>query len=298
MQIGVAVGRIDRETLEDDLRVWSEAGIAAIESDYPPLLENPVRVLEGWAQAFRDAGIRFWSVHAPFGGQNNLSHPERQVRHRAVEFHKFVLERTRAVGAGTLIVHPSSSAQTGIGQAKAWDLLRASLDELLPVAEELGIVLAVENMLPEAPIGGDPAELNRFIAAFFTPHLRLCFDTGHAHIAGNVFLWLESVLPSVATFHLADNEKTQDLHLQPGYGTVPWDLLSPLLGQADFPLIVEAFRWQNVSWRRFREEVEAVLKGQVVTVEVDGQRGIARCLRCGHLFARYPDGMVVCCCER
>ncbi len=298
MQIGVAVGRIEREALDDDLRAWSEAGIAAVESDYPPLVENPVRVLDGWAQAFRDAGIHFWSVHAPFGGQNNLSHPERRVRHRAVEFHKFILERAHAVGAGVLIVHPASSAQTGMGQAKAWDWLRASLDELLPVAEELGTVLAVENMLPEAPIGSDPAELNRFIAAFFTPHLRLCFDTGHAHIAGNVSLWLESVLPSVATFHLADNERTQDLHLQPGYGTLPWDLLSPLLGQADFPLIVEAFRWQNVSWRRFREEVEAVLTGQVVTVELDGQRGIARCLRCGHLFVRCPDGTVACGCER
>jgi sugar phosphate isomerase/epimerase len=104
VEIGVAVGRIESGTLEDDLKAWKSAGIVAIECDYPPLVENPVRVLERWAQMFNDAGIRFWSVHAPFGGQNNLAHPEEKVRRRAVEFHKFILERTKS-GRGKLPHH-------------------------------------------------------------------------------------------------------------------------------------------------------------------------------------------------
>lgn len=296
MEIGVAVSRIEGETLEDDLKAWKEAGIVAIECDYHPLVENPIRVLESWAQMFSDAGIKFWSVHAPFGGQYNLAHPEEKTRKRAVEFHKFVLERTRAVGASYLIVHPSSTLRNESEKVKAWDWLQKSLDELLPSAEHLGIVLAVENMLPDAAIGSDPAELSRFLTAYFSPHLRLCFDTGHAHIAGNVYLWLESIAPSVATFHIADNDKSRDLHLPPGYGTVPWDLLAPMLQQVDFPLIVEAYRWQNSSWRQFCLETKAVLTGRTVTVEVNGRKVVARCFECGRIVVREEDGSILCGC--
>ncbi len=297
MEIGAAVGRIEMKTLEDNLKAWKQAGIAAIECDYSSLLEYPVRVLESWSKMFKDAGVRFWSVHAPFGGQNNLSHPEEKTRKRAVEFHKVVLERTQKVGANCLIVHPSGAPRTEGEKTKAWDWFRESLDELLPFAEELGMVLAVENMLPEAAIGSDPAELSGFLAAYFSPHLRLCFDTGHAHIAGNAYLWLESVAPSVGTFHLADNDKGRDLHLPPGYGTVPWDLLSPILQQFDFPFIVEAYLWQNSTWLQFRMETEAVLKGNVVTVEVNGRKAIARCFRCGRLMVRDDSGKILCGCE-
>lgn len=297
MEIGIAVGRIEVATLEEDLKAWKQAGVVAVECDYPPLVENPIRTLENWAQMFRDAGIKFWSVHAPFGGQYNLAHPEERTRRRAVEFHKFVLERTRAVGASYLIVHPSGSLRNESERAKAWDWFRESLDELLPFAEELNIVLAVENMLPEAAVGSDPAELSNFLAAYFSPFLRLCFDTGHAHIAGNVYLWLESVAPSVGTYHIADNDKSRDLHLPPGYGTIPWDLLAPILQQVEFPLIVEAYRWQNSSWQQFCREAKAVLTGRAVTVEVDGRKGTARCFRCGWLMVRDEDGKIQCGCE-
>ncbi len=296
MEIGIAVGRIERATLEDDLKAWQQAGIVAVEIDYPPLVENPPRVLDQWAQMFRDAQIQLWSVHAPFGGQHNLAHPEERVRARAVEYHKFVLERAKRVGAQFLVIHPSGSARSESERGKAWDWLRESLDELLPFAEDLEIVLAVENMLPDAAIGADPAELNGFLAAYFSPYLRLCFDTGHAHIAGNVYLWLESLAPAVATYHLQDNDRARDLHLPPGYGTIPWDLLSPLLQQATFPLIVEAYRWQNSSWQVFCQEVKSVLTGQVVTAEVEGQQGVVRCFRCGRLMVRW-DGKIKCGCE-
>ncbi len=295
MEIGVAVGRIEGTTLEDDLKAWQQAGLTAIECDYPSLVENPVRVLDRWAQMFRDAGIRFWAVHAPFGGQHNLAHPEEKVRRRAVEYHKFVMERTARVGAGILVIHPAGAPRTE--RERGWDWLRESLDELLPFAEELGLTLAVENMLPEAAIGADPAELSSFLSAYFSPHLRLCFDTGHAHIAGNVYLWLESVAPSIATYHLADNDKSRDLHLPPGYGTVPWDLLAPVLQQADIPLIVEAHRWQNSSWLQFRQETEAVMTGRAVVLEVGGRKAFARCWRCGRLLVLSAANEILCGCE-
>jgi hypothetical protein len=160
------------------------------------------------------------------------------------------------------------------------------LTNFCPSPKIWGLFWQLKTCCPEAAIGSDPAELSGFLAAYFSPYLRLCFDTGHAHIAGNAYLWLESVAASVGTYHIADNDKSRDLHLPPGYGTVPWDLLTPILKQVDFPLVVEAYRWQNSSWQQFCREVEAVLEGRVVTIEVNGRKGIARCFRCGRLMVQ------------
>jgi sugar phosphate isomerase/epimerase len=296
MKIGVAIGKIDNATLEDDLRTWLSAGISAIECNYLPLMENSMRTLELWAKLFKGNGVMFWAVHAPFDGHHNLANPDGRLRRRAVEYHKFVIERTRAVDAKYLVIHPSGAMRSEEERKKAWSWLRESLEELLPVAEDANVALAVENMLPEAAIGYDAIELSDFVATFSSNHLRLCFDTGHAHIAGDVKSALEHVADMVGTYHIADNDKAHDLHLPPGYGCVPWDALMPILMQADFPLIVETCRWQDAPWGQLREEVEAVLSGRVVTVEVDGHKGVVRCIGCGRVMIRAEDGSVRCAC--
>ncbi|MCS7224211.1 MAG: sugar phosphate isomerase/epimerase [Armatimonadetes bacterium] len=290
--LGFAVSYLDPERLQEQLTEWSSAGFGAIETDYPPLLENPIRVLESWSSVIRDAGITVWSVHAPYGGAYNLSHPDKRQRRRAVEIHKVVLERSHILGAQVLVIHPSADSSH---KSSAPSLLNESLEELLPLAQDLKIVLAVENMLPDS-WGENPAELSRLIAGFLSPWIRLCFDTGHAHIAGNATLWLETVLESVATYHLADNEGTHDLHLQPGYGTVPWHQLAPLLQEASFPLIIEAIPWGKRPLKRVREEVEALLTGRVATTAIAGTQGYIKCRSCGSLLIEAEPGAFSCSC--
>jgi len=297
MKFGIAIGRIENTTLEDDLKTWLSAGITAIECHYPPLMENTTRTIELWAQLFKRSGVTFWSVHAPFDGHHNLANSDKRLRHRAVEYHKFVIERAKAMNAKYLIIHPSESMHSEEERKKAWDWLKESLEELLPVAEDAGVILAVENMLPDAAIGYDVVELSDFIATFSSDHLRLCFDTGHAHIAGDVKSALEHVVILVGTYHIADNDKAHDLHLPPGYGCVPWEALAPIFKQADFPLIVETCRWQNAPWSQLRKEVEAVLSGRAVTVDINGRKGIVRCTRCGRVMIQMEDGSVSCGCS-
>ncbi len=293
LRLGLAVPYLDPERLPEQLQGWASAGFAAIETDYPPLVENPMRVLESWPSLISDAGLTLWSVHAPFGYSYNLSHPDKRTRKRAIEMHKVILERVRAVGAQVLVVHPSAD---GSQKDSAPYLLNESLEELLPVAQELEVVLAVENMVPNS-WGENPAELARLIAAFLSHWIRLCFDTGHAHIAGNVPLWLETVINSVATFHLADNEGTHDLHLQPGYGTVPWHQIHPLLEPCDFPIIVEAIPWGKRPLNRMFEEVRSLLLGRVVTTTIGGRTGLVRCRNCGSLLILTDEGSYECDCR-
>ncbi|MFQ5795604.1 MAG: sugar phosphate isomerase/epimerase family protein [Candidatus Bipolaricaulia bacterium] len=121
-------------------------GVTAIESDYPPFIELPERVVEQIGQRLRDGGGRLWSVYAPFGGEYNLSNLNDRQRRWAVEIHKLVFQRAALAGASVAVIHPGGPANPD-DFSRMLDLLRNSLNELLPVAEKYGIVLGLENML-------------------------------------------------------------------------------------------------------------------------------------------------------
>jgi sugar phosphate isomerase/epimerase len=52
--------------------------------------------------------------------------------------------------------------------------------------------------------------------------VKLCFDTGHAHLDGGVPEALEIVRDFVATTHIHDNRGERDDHLLPYEGTIDW----------------------------------------------------------------------------
>ena len=46
---------------------------------------------------------------------------------------------------------------------------------------------------------------------------------------------MEVLKDLIITFHLADNDGTRDMHLQPPYGTIPWDDFLSVFRTMDFP---------------------------------------------------------------
>jgi hypothetical protein len=63
-----------------------------------------------------------------------------------------------------------------------------------------------------------PANLKNFLEQTRLTNVKLCFDTGHAHIEGGVPPALETVRDLVATTHLHDNRGERDEHLLPYEG--------------------------------------------------------------------------------
>jgi sugar phosphate isomerase/epimerase len=168
--------------------------------------------------------------------------------------------------------------------------LLESLEDLLPVAEQLGVRLGLENMLPHH-VGSDVQELRQVVEEMQSPWLKVCFDSGHAHVADGVREGLEALQDLVVTFHLADNDGTRDMHLQPPYGTIPWDDFCSVFRAMDFqsPIVVEAKPWQGDGYGQLCREVSALLEGNLLTVRIPGtgdvNGGSARvqCIHCGHL---------------
>jgi hypothetical protein len=99
------------------------------------------------------------------------------------------------------------------------DAAFSSLEHLNLFAKQRGVTIALENTPGEL---ATPDRLRQFIAETRLTDLRLCFDTGHAHLADGVPASLEAMRELTVTSHIHDNHGDKDEHLLPYLGTIDW----------------------------------------------------------------------------
>ena len=200
-----------------------------------------------------------YTVHAPHA--LNLMDLEtldlqREVLEASVRF-------AGETGAGVVVCHAGKREHAHHRLRDQLAAERDALREAGDLAARLGVTLAVENSYPEPPvIRGEtyayaawPSELAEQVAAVNHPAVGVCLDVGHAAVAATVFGfdYLEecaAVASLVRHVHLHDNlgrpepeggeprvaERVAygigDLHLPPGKGTIP---LEVLFRRVEFP---------------------------------------------------------------
>ncbi len=197
-----------------------------------------------------------YTVHAP--DPVNLADPDDPRTHDAAL--RASVDLARDIGARIVVFHGSRSP----GWVRGSDPDRASMEEeigrLSRIAEyagERGVTLAVENIFRQAPGEGgyriDPRSLAKVVDAVASPHLGICLDFGHAFLSAGEEGFgmgeaLGAVLPRLVHVHVHDNfgiparERRRtldalclgegDLHLPPGWGSIPYEALYPALRES------------------------------------------------------------------
>jgi sugar phosphate isomerase/epimerase len=110
---------------------------------------------------------------------------------------------------------------------------------LIPVAERLGLTIALENMLPSGGgrFASRPEHLERLGKLFPQKQIGFCLDTGHALVAGGperAGEFLDVMKDRMVAYHLADNAGDRDSHLAPGRGRVDWAALFRGIAEAGY----------------------------------------------------------------
>lgn len=101
--------------------------------------------------------------------------------------------------------------------------------ELMPYAEQNGVILVAENLL-----WGSSYRFSNFVRLVKevnSPYLGWCLDTGHAHYCGVKMTELLDLDTPPLSLHIQDNRGylTHDDHLLPGDGTIDWKEFAELL---------------------------------------------------------------------
>jgi sugar phosphate isomerase/epimerase len=205
---------------------------------------NPPATGEALAVAAA-AGVPFDSIHGVFGYEIDPSSPH--ADHRRACLGTYEREGRLAIelvqGSGhprppMVVVHPAkwnpdrrvmARDEAAAAQAQRWPNLDDFLRRLAEIAERLGVVYLIENQPFNTPLGHDPAALAAHILAVGSARVRMCFDTGHANITGDVAAALRAAAPAIAYFHIHDNDGAVDDHRIPGRGGIDWPAVSRML---------------------------------------------------------------------
>jgi sugar phosphate isomerase/epimerase len=186
-----------------------------------------------------------------------------------------LLDYAVGVGAALIVYHAARlPVAEGVEADRVEDRLLAeecALRRFAGRAEQLGIVIAVENLAPVYPLPPTPPELchaplfvRDLVRRIGSPTVGMAFDLGHAHItaqsAGVALVdVLAAVLDDVVLFHVHDNLGVRrgpgtppgilplrlDLHMAPGRGTLPWRTLASRLRDHAAPLLMEVAAGQR-----------------------------------------------------
>ena len=138
-------------------------------------------------------------------------------------------------GMHGLVLHGGSYPEQRPGLARVKQVLEGVID----LAEKAKVTLLLENHYPYAyrdcrELFSEPWEFLELLQAIDSPALRVCFDTGHAHMAGNTRELLSAISPYIAYLHLADSVGEHDDHFGYGKGTVEWGTIFTLLHEMRF----------------------------------------------------------------
>jgi sugar phosphate isomerase/epimerase len=163
----------------------------------------------------------------------SISDPERMRRQEAVDEIKRALDLVEYVPFRYCVQHVARPRD--IPDQRRWDAAFSSLELLSLFARQRGVTLALENTPGEM---ATPANLKNFLEQTRLTNVKLCFDTGHAHLEGGVLAGLEAIRNLVVTTHVHDNRGERDDHLLPYEGTIDWNATLAAL-PSDAPFVFE-----------------------------------------------------------
>ena len=158
-------------SLLDKFRVLKEVGFDGVEIDSPTPLDID-EILKA-----RDAtGLVINGTVDGVHWKTTLSHPDSAVRAEAVEALKTALRETKLLGGTSVLLVPAVVNK----QVSYDDAYRRSQEEIkkaIPVAEETGVRIALENVWNNFLVS--PLEAARYIDEFESPMVCSHFDVGN-----------------------------------------------------------------------------------------------------------------------
>ena len=148
----------------------------------------------------REVGVPIHSISGG-GWSAPLSDPRPEVVDKGLAGMEAALRSAAAQGAETVLLVPAVVTEE-VGYAEAYSRSQRNIRKLLPLADEVGVTIAVENVWNKFLLS--PVEFARYIDEFDSPRLRAYIDVGNMILFGFAQDWLRTVGRRVARIHLKD----------------------------------------------------------------------------------------------
>ncbi len=156
---------------------------------------------EAMKEAAQKAGIKIHSVMNMDHWKYPLSSPDPAVVEKSLAGARTSLRNAQFWGADTVLIVPGV-VEAHTSYRDAYTRSQASIRKLLPLAEELRVIIAIEEVWNKFLLS--PIEFARYIDEFQTPWVRAYFDVGNVKLYGYPEDWILTLGKRIVKLHIKD----------------------------------------------------------------------------------------------
>jgi L-ribulose-5-phosphate 3-epimerase len=227
----VKIGMVEAgATLTEKFLLLRELGFDGVELDSPggPPLDEVLAAKEA-------SGLPVHGVVDSAHWSQPFSSPDPEVRAAGARALETALRDAHAWGASTVLVVPAVVGKS-VSYAQAWERAHAEIAQLVPLAEELRVAIAFENVWNHFLLS--PLETARWVDSFDSPAVGAYFDVGNVLRHGWPEHWIEALGKRILKVDVKEfsRRKMNDEGLWKGFEVELHE------GDCDWPAVTAALR--------------------------------------------------------
>jgi L-ribulose-5-phosphate 3-epimerase len=172
-------------------------------------------------KAAESAGIRIDSVMNMDHWKYPLSSSDAAVVDKSLAGMRTSLHNAKLWGADAVLLVPAV-LDPKTSYRDAWGRSQNEIRKLLPLAEELKVVIAIEDVWNRFLLS--PLEMAAYIDEFKSPWIKAWFDVGNVVLYGYPQDWIRTLGPRIFKVHLKDFKRGKDSYawVNLGEGDIDW----------------------------------------------------------------------------
>jgi L-ribulose-5-phosphate 3-epimerase len=222
-------------SVQERFQIARDAGFERIECPTTPSEADA----ESMKAAATKAGIKIHSVMNMDHWKYPLSSADPAVVERSLEGARISLRNAKLWGADTVLIVPGVVDDKTPYQ-DAYKRSKESIRKLLPLAENLGVMIAVEEVWNKFLLS--PMEFAQYVDSFQSPWLRAYFDVGNVVLYGYPQDWIRTLGHRIVKLHIKDfsfrrdsvTKKSVAEWVSLGEGDIDWPAIYSALKDIDY----------------------------------------------------------------
>jgi hexulose-6-phosphate isomerase len=196
-------------TVMEKCRALKAAGFEGVEPNSHMDQEEMVRALE-------ETGLKAASVCGAHHWSKPLSSPDEKVRAEGLEALKQTLRDAKRYGATSVLLVPGV-ARNGVTYEECWQRSIAGIRQAIPLCEETGVKIAVENVWNDFLM--KPEQAKQYLDEINSPWVGWHFDIGNMVRFGPSEEWIKVLGKRILKLHIKDYSTVADAAgKQKGFG--------------------------------------------------------------------------------